>query len=344
MVTPLVPWRGWVLFLASLSLVPRKLRAFELLSGGGSTYACIVARGHPSSSAPLSAAATPSSSSSSSEEPRYSPSHPTFPTKTYGHDAAGARPVKDLMDPDAAMRDFFVSRLEWLPLFRHLMMSNASSTTSTSGSSQARDLLHNMWAGTEDGAAEEGATDLHWDDPVSGTDGSASSSFVSTVPWRRVPAIPTLESDRQILAGFLDAMHQSLLDIPVTDTEHDDENDVQFVEEGRRMLAVSRFQVLSHVLGKGSLDSYDALFAACWSEVAQLVTSAEPHTGSLLLVPQYDLSDLRRFADLNLHRPLEWLGMDQDFEVATLQRQSPALRLLYKLKDIPKETVPPDDS
>jgi hypothetical protein len=47
---------------------------------------------------------------------------------------------------------------------------------------------------------------------------------------------------------------------------------------------------------------------------------------------------LRRFADMNVVRPLEWLGLQSDFEVVSLQRDSPAIRLLYKLNRMPAGT------
>ena len=155
-------------------------------------------------------------------------------------------------------------------------------------------------------------------------------------PWKRLEAIPTSEEHRQVLADFLDNMHASLLEIPVDETTEEDENDMHFLEEGRRMLVVSRFHVLSEN-EQGSIDSYDQLFRTCWSELLHLRTEGEENTGSLVVVPNAELSDLRRFVDMNLQRPLEWLGMDSDFEVASMQRGSPAIRLIHKLGDMPTD-------
>ena len=69
----------------------------------------------------------------------------------------------------------------------------------------------------------------------------------------------------------------------------------------------------------------------------ELRVQNELSSGSLIVVPDYDLSDLRRFTDINLLRPLEWLGVQGDFEVTSLQRGSPAIRFLHKLQDMPDE-------
>jgi hypothetical protein len=101
------------------------------------------------------------------------------------------------------------------------------------------------------------------------------------------------------------------------------------------MLAISRFHVLREEHARGSVESSDALFSTCWSELLELSQTDNSHTGSIILLPDHDFSDLRRFTDINLLRPLEWLGLHKDFEVVSMQRDSPAIRLLYKLNDIP---------
>jgi hypothetical protein len=226
------------------------------------------------------------------------------PNKTYGSDA---RVIKDMIDSQEAMASFFNAREDWFPLFR---------SVATDASCLAMEYLETL----------ESTIDFH----------------ESSEPWRLLQAIPDKEEDKQVLAGFLDAMHQSLIDIPVTDSKTDDENDLQFVEEGRRLLAISRFHVVRDAKG-GGIDSYDKLFSTCWSELMQLRSSDVEHSGSIILVPDYELSDLRRFTDMNLIRPLEWLGLERDFEVASLQRGSPAIRLLYKLRDIPEDSYNEDE-
>lgn len=235
---------------------------------------------------------------STSESGQNKSSRPV-PAKTYGK-AAGA-PIRDMIDAEAAMKDFFEAREDWTPLFR-AMMADASC--------QAMSFL----------GEETSDVDIDFHE--------------TSAPWRKLEAIPKEEGDKQIVAGFLDSMHQSLLDIPVTESKEEDENDMHFLEEGRRMLAISRFQVLREVTG-GSVECFDRLFSTCWSELMYLQSTAEAHTGSLILLPDYNLSDLRRFADMNLLWPLEWLGVHNDFEVVSLERQSPAIRLLYKLNAIP---------
>jgi len=222
------------------------------------------------------------------------------PEKTYAESARA--PIRDLIDSEAAMHNFFSAREEWLPIFRSLAVDESCA---------AMNFLETL----------ETDIDFHEE----------------SKPWRRLPTQPTDESEREHLSAFLDSMQQSLLDIPVDEAVKEDENDMQFVEEGRRLLALTRFHVLQGNHG-GSVESNDALFACCWSELMELSSKAEEHTGSLIILPEYEIHDLRRFADMNLQRPLEWLGIHADFEVASMERGSPAIRLLYKLNDIPTDT------
>mmetsp|Transcript_9536 Transcript_9536/g.12622 ORF Transcript_9536/g.12622 Transcript_9536/m.12622 type:complete len:276 (-) Transcript_9536:141-968(-) len=218
------------------------------------------------------------------------------PRKTYGRES---EPSRDVIDLESAMTKFFTAREEWMPLFRTLAVDTAC---------PAYDYL---------GRIDE-QIDFHEE----------------STPWRRLKAIPEMEEDRTVLAGFLDEAQKSLVGIPVDETTDDDDDDLQFVEEGRRFLALSRFHVMRGNHG-GSVENIDALFSTCWNEIMELSSVAEGHTGSLIMLPQYELSDLRRFTDMNVLQPLEWLGIGSNFEVSSFQRGSPAIRLLYKLSDIP---------
>lgn len=215
--------------------------------------------------------------------------------------------IKDLIDVEGAMNEFFAANEAWSPLFRSVAASASVPAMSFLG----------------------------------GTHGEEIEFHESSKPWTRFEGIPTHEDDRQILASFLDSMQQSLLDIPVDETTGEDELDLHFLEEGRRMLVLSRFHVLRETTA-GSVDGFDSLFSRCWSELAELSRANEPDTGSLILVPDYDLDDLRRFTDMNLVRPLQWLGMDSVFEVSSLQRESPGIRLIHKLSDMPTEPYDPE--
>jgi hypothetical protein len=230
------------------------------------------------------------------------------PTKTYGTIAESM--IRDVIDEQGAMEAFFGAREEWLPIFRSVAGTRMPADTER--------LLNNL--------------------PKQQQQQQIFEFHESSSPWRKHEGIPRDPQDRQVLSRFLDSMHQSLLDIPTTeseDSEEDDEDDIQFIEEGRRMLAINRFHVLRENHG-GSVESMDALFSHCWSELHELKSTDQEHTGSIILLPDYQsLSDLRRFADMNILRPLQWLGVHTEFEVVSLQRDSPAIRLLYKLSEIP---------
>ena len=216
-------------------------------------------------------------------------------------------PIKDLIDEESSMREFFESNEEWQPLFRSI---------ATDSSVPAMSFINQE---EED-------------------DDDANFEFTETSsPWKKLAAIPTDESDITILGKFLDAMQKSLIeDIPVDETTKDDENDIQFVEEGRRMLVCSRYHVVQG-MEKGSIDTFDRLFSICWSEIMELRETNEIDTGSLIVTPGFDYDDLRRFVDMNLQRPLQWLGLD-GFEVASLEKGGlGVLRIIHKLSDIPTE-------
>jgi len=212
------------------------------------------------------------------------------------------QPIKDVIDIEGAMSAFFGSKEDWSPLFRFLATDATVPAMTFLGGSPGDQVV--------------------FDEP---------NSIV-----RLQEAIPTDEADRGVLAGFLDAMQQSLLDIPVNEFVKEDDADMQFLEEGRRLLVVGRFQVLRGISG-GTIQCFDNLFSTCWNELAELSRSNEPNTGSLIVVPDYDFSDLRRFTDMNLQRPLEWLGLGGTFEVTSLERGSPAIRLIHKLSEMPHE-------
>lgn len=211
---------------------------------------------------------------------------------------------------DNAMSDFFLAKSDWHPIFRSLALDSTVPAMSFLMESPA--VLVN-----EEDILDTAAYYYLW---------SSSSSISSNTPWKQLDAIPTGESERQVVAGFLDAMQQALLDIPCI-SEEEDEFDAQFIEEGRRMLAVSRFQVLTRECD---------LFNTCWNELFELNRLDEPNTGSLIVLPPgYNVEELESFTDANLLQPLKWLGLHTSFEISSITRGNPAVRLLHKLSDIP---------
>lgn len=162
-------------------------------------------------------------------------------------------------------------------------------------------------------------------------------SFDDDTPWKQLDGVPTEKKDLNVIASFLDSVQQALVEIPVDESTKDGASDLHFIEEGRRMLIVSRFHVLS-AEGKNRIELYDELFTTCWSELAELKRANQADTGSLILLPGYDIQDLRKFTEMNLHLPLDWLGVSGSnlFEVAAFERDSPGIRILHRLSDIPK--------
>lgn len=226
-------------------------------------------------------------------------------SKSYGEKEVA--PIKDLIDEESSMREFFESNEAWQPLFRSIT--------------------------TDDSVPAMSFIDAKNDDADEKFEFSETSS-----PWKQLGAIPTDESDLVVLGEFLDAMQKSLIeDIPVDETTKDDENDLHFVEEGRRMLVCTRYHVVQG-MEKGSIDTFERLFSICWSEITELRQTNEIDTGSLIVTPGFDYDDLRRFVDMNLQRPLQWMGKLDDFEVASLEKGGlGVIRIIHKLSDIPTE-------
>ena len=215
------------------------------------------------------------------------------------------KPIPDLIDAEAAMMNFFKSNEDWHPLFR--------SVISSSGGFDEKDLAAFSFLAPHEGELQ----------------------FGSEVPWKNLDPVPD-DEDKSILAKVLDSSQQALVDIPVTEGSEQDDNDLHFLEEGRRILALSRFQVLSSYSDiSSSIDKHDELFSTCWSEIHSLASEGQPDTGSLIILPEsYEMADLRRFTDINILRPLEWLGLGGVFEVTSLQRENPCIRLIHQLSDM----------
>lgn len=211
----------------------------------------------------------------------------------------------------SSMADFFAAHGEWKPLFRSVMCDE----TSPLASPFLLDPPVNIWG---------------------------MSTMEQRHPWRMLPSKPESDSSLAVLSTFLDEWQQSLLDIPL-DALITGDNDRHFLEEGRRTIAVTRFHVLDEY-GGGSYDWEAELFRTCWSELAHLTSQGDGDTGSLVLLPEHvggevgeggGLQRVRDFVESKLVRPIRWLGREDDWEIVAMERGSLAVRLLYRLGDIP---------
>lgn len=157
-------------------------------------------------------------------------------------------------------------------------------------------------------------------------------------PWDQLEAIPSAKQDKKVVADFLDGMQTAWLE------QMDSDDDMPFILEGRRLLAVSRFQVVASQAADNQSSSTsttqeDLLFATCWNELAELSRNDQVDTGSLIVLPtDFHKDDLQEFLATRIQQPLEWLGLDPYFEIGAIQRSS-ALRLLHKLSDPPTGDV-----
>jgi hypothetical protein len=255
--------------------------------------------------------------------------------KTYDNTESFKKNI--IIDEEGAMLSFFTSREEWLPLFRSVAGEDIpKDTTSLLNAISSSSLSNSIPLLT--------LNDL--------------DTLESMNPWKRYNAIPVDEDHRNVVARFLDSMQESLLAIPVTDeatgsssleSDDVDESELQFVEEGRRLLAINRFHVISNNVGAetndcSSIESVDELFRHCWSEIFVLSKEGVANSGSLILLPeQYELPNIRQFLDMNVVQPLQWLGIHDDYEISSFHRDSLVIRLIYKLNDIPSTSAYTDE-
>lgn len=231
--------------------------------------------------------------------------------QTYG---MKQNPKDVLIDMEGAMKNFFCDKEEW-----HSLFASIASSDDVPG----LDFI-------DSSIVKKGET-------VKLDQGD------DTTPWKELSAVPSGDDKDElmpIIAKVLDSWQQALVEIPVNEASKEDSDDLHFLEEGRRILCIQRFQVLANdefLSANSAMEKHDILFRTCWSEIMYLMEQDVPDTGSLIILPDdYDLSDLKQFNDMNILRPLEWLGIDSTvMEVASLQRESPCVRLLHKLSDIP---------
>jgi hypothetical protein len=283
-------------------------------------------------------------------------------------------------DDNSNMVEFFNTYTEWKPLFRNVMSTSQSSNFALASSL----LLSNI----DDDTLANSDSDIITDNNNGAINLWGITTLEQRHPWRLLPSKPTLDTSLHALSNFLDAWQQSLLDIPLDDLITG-ENDLRFLEEGRRTIAVTRFHVLDEYNNANNNNNYGGsksndqdleeearveelgnyydweteLFRTCWSEVAHLMHQDSSDTGSLVLLPDWikytagleggdgsregssggddnddsvvGLEYVQKFVENNIIQPIAWLGKAEDWEIVAMERGNLAVRLLYKLSDIP---------
>ncbi|GFH45887.1 hypothetical protein CTEN210_02361 [Chaetoceros tenuissimus] len=215
----------------------------------------------------------------------------------------------DMLQRTEMMKDFFASYDEWHPLF---------------GSIAANDSV---------------LASSHIDASLFTQEGL---SFSEETPWEKLPQMPSGEnkdSQMETVSLVLDSMQKALTDIPVSqdlyNTNPDDNNDMHFIEEGRRLLVLERFHVLQN---EG--DAHGDLFRVCWSEIHHLVTEGNTDKGSLIILEEYtseieENGGIEQFVDEKIRLPLQFLGLADSLEVAAFKRGKICIRLIHQLGAVP---------
>jgi hypothetical protein len=133
----------------------------------------------------------------------------------------------------------------------------------------------------------------------------------------------------KMVSSALDFFHTRLTSDFGGETAADD-LDLDFVAEGRRLLAIQSYQVL---------EDADAVAAAacCLGEISRLV-DGKADVGALVLLPGFK-TDVAVFTDEFLREPLAWLGLDARVSVDAMRETSgapmPLIRLFHGLSSVP---------
>jgi hypothetical protein len=249
----------------------------------------------------------------------------------------------------ASAEEFFTTYNEWLPLFREY-----------SNSLSAHSILTTTVTNNDNSNDNNNGSDTLW----------GISTIEGRTPWKLLPSKPEHPTPLSHIGTFLDEWQRSLLDIPIdTLTKEEDigkgNNDLHFLEEGRRTIAVTRFHVVDGDEYAGStsttataateeevvLDQWEnEVFRTCWSEIGHLMSQDIDDTGSLVVLPNIpfpssslfnqeennsSLEYIQQFVEKKLVQPISWMGRSKDWEIVAMNRGNLAVRLLYKLSAIP---------
>jgi hypothetical protein len=263
------------------------------------------------------------------KKPKY-----TIEDKSYGSSASSSSSSSSSFTEivnNQTPEEFFTTHSEWMPLFQKY---------------QQHSLAHSFLNNNDNNQPPTN------DDTLWGI-----STLENRNPWRLLPSKPESPTPLGHLGTFLDEWQRSLLDIPIdTLTKEEDigkgNNDLHFLEEGRRVNAVTRFHVLD---GEDNNDNDGVweteLFRTCWSEMGKLMSEDLQDTGSLVVLPNINnptvsLEYVQQFVQTKLVQPVSWMGRQEDWEIVAMERGSLAVRLLYKLSAIPdlsEKYSPPEE-
>ncbi|KAL7491127.1 hypothetical protein ACHAWT_000576 [Skeletonema menzelii] len=257
------------------------------------------------------------------KKPKY-----TIEDKSYGLSSSSTSPSATDIFNNQTPEEFFTTYNEWMPLFQKYKQHSLAHSFLTNDDNDTQ----------QPSSAEE---DTLW----------GISTLENRNPWRLFPSKPELPEPLSHIGTFLDEWQRSLLDIPIdTLTKEEDigkgNNDLHFLEEGRRVIAVTRF----HVLDGGDTREEEwemELFRTCWSEMGKLMSEDLEDTGSLVVLPNTSLSleYVQQFVQAKLVQPAVWMGRGGDWEIVAMERGNLGVRLLYKLSAIPdlSEKYSPED-
>lgn len=269
-----------------------------------------------------------------------SSSTPLFLEKTYN------LPIILPADEQAAMSQFFSSFTEWHPLFASIALHD-----------QVPAWEHLNVLNDDD----DGDNDDHQKTNKNMSNASPILEFHPNSPWKKLPQIPMgpeKERHMEVISSVLDHFQKALVDIPMSDKLYsrnmEEDNELHFIEEGRRLLVLERFQVVEEQDAASSTTTTsssvkeedgsweDLLFGICWSEIHHLVSVGSRDTGSLIILNHDNDDDstrqgrdLAKFVDEKIRLPLRYLGLGDCMEVASFARGKNCVRLIHQLGEIP---------
>lgn len=164
--------------------------------------------------------------------------------------------------------------------------------------------------------------------------GSPSEKFFSTITApMKLSLTPQFEAglvggDDELITNVLMFFQDYLEDYGDLDPAEDPEEDPGFIAEGRRILSLERFAVVS-------VKEDTTLLERIWDEVASLVVRGEPEKGTVVMAPKWSGGDIRLLLDESVQPGLRYLGLSGDIVVdgftMTDGAPCPIIRLLFQV-------------
>lgn len=166
-------------------------------------------------------------------------------------------------------------------------------------------------------------------------DGCVAGDMLPAVVLDDSPPVPEPVDDAAAVSDSLDFFHRRLTGVfsePDADAPPELDEDLDFVAEGRKLLAIRNAFVLPAAMSEHAVAEFLVRQVGC------LVTSGV-EDASMVILPGFE-ADVASFVHDYLRAPLPWLGLDDLVEVEGHRNEegAPIVRLFARLSTVPGPT------